>query len=519
MNTARDPQRLRQRAGEGLRGWRALALAVAAVASMGVAAGLPADGRTPATVAADDIGLRLAAPAAIVERVDAGDFQGAGAAIDAALADASLTADQRTALAFQRERMRRILLDFSLDEAAAKARLRRDIPDMSDAEFARWDAEGLVEARVIDGQRRWFNRGPSNLFRLSEEARRRRATPLVFYDSPLEQPHPHHAAVREAALASGERAVAPQRVRVTQSLTVKPDAVPAGETIRAWLPFPRAIPGQQDGIALRSTVPAAHQLAPESALQRTVYMEAPAVAGEPTAFSVTYELTVRAQYADIDPANVVPAVITPELAPYVAERPPHVVFTDAMRLHSARVVGDETNPWRIAQKLFAAVDSIPWAGAREYSTITNIGQHALEQGHADCGQQTLLLITLLRMNGIPARWQSGWIVSDGEYNNMHDWGWMYLAPYGWVPMDVTFGRLPGASEALAGFYLGGMDAWRIAFNDDWSREFVPAKRHPRSETVDLQRGEAEWDGGNLYFDQWSYDFQWQFLPPAMDDAT
>jgi transglutaminase-like putative cysteine protease len=308
-------------------------------------------------------------------------------------------------------------------------------------------------------------------------------------------------------------------VRVTQSLTVKPDVVPAGETVRAWLPFPRAIEGQQEGIALQSTVPARHQLAPESALQRTVYMEAPAVAGQPTAFSVTYELTVNAQYADIDPARVVPVEITPELAPFVAERAPHVVFSDAMRLESARIVGDEANPYRIAQKLFAAVDRIPWAGAREYSTISNIGQHALEQGHADCGQQTLLLITLLRMNGIPARWQSGWIFSDGDYDNMHDWGWMYLAPYGWVPMDVTFGRLPGADGKLQDFYLGGLDAWRIAFNDDWSREFVPAKRHPRSETVDLQRGEAEWDGGNLYFDQWTYDFAWQLLPPVTDDGN
>ena len=471
-----------------------------------------------ADASAIDIGARLAAPAAIVQLVDSGDFKGAEAAIATALGDASLSPAQRTALEFQRERMRRILLDFRLDEAAAKERLRRDIPDMTDADFARWDAAGLVEARVIDGERRWFNRGPSNLYRLSAEARERRTTPLKFHDSPLEVAvHPHHVQVREAALASGARAVAPQRVRVTQSLTVKPDAVPAGETVRAWLPFPRAIPGQQEAIELQATLPAGHQLAPASALQRTVYMEAPAVAGEPTRFSVTYELTVKAQYVDIDADRVVPAEITPELAPYVAERAPHVVFSDAMRLKSAQVVGDETNPYRIAQKLFAAVDSIPWAGAREYSTITNIGEHALEQGHADCGQQTLLLITLLRMNGIPARWQSGWIFSDGTYNNMHDWGWMYLAPYGWVPMDVTFGRLADADAALAGFYLGGLDAYRIAFNDDYSREFVPAKRHPRSETVDLQRGEAEWEGGNLYFDQWSYDFEWQLLPPVMDE--
>lgn len=50
--------------------------------------------------------------------------------------------------------------------------------------------------------------------------------------------------------------------------------------------------------------------------------------------------------------------------------------------------------------------------------------------------------------------------------------------------------------------LGGLDAYRVAFNDDHGRDLVPAKRHFRSETVDLQRGEAEWRGGNLYFDPW-----------------
>jgi hypothetical protein len=62
------------------------------------------------------------------------------------------------------------------------------------------------------------------------------------------------------------------------------------------------------------------------------------------------------------------------------------------------------------------------------------------------------------------------------------------------------------------FYFGGIDAYRIAFNDDYSRALVPAKQHFRSETVDLQRGEVEWKGGNLYFNQWQYDFQTQVLP-------
>jgi transglutaminase-like putative cysteine protease len=119
------------------------------------------------------------------------------------------------------------------------------------------------------------------------------------------------------------------------------------------------------------------------------------------------------------------------------------------------------------------------------------------------------------MNGIPARWQSGMVFSDNEvgYNNLHDWGAMYLAPYGWVPMDVSTGALASTDPAERDFYFGGLDAYRIAFNDDYSRAFVPAKQHFRSETVDLQRGEVEWSGGNLYFNQWQYDFQTQVLAP------
>jgi transglutaminase-like putative cysteine protease len=450
----------------------------------------------------------------IVRWVDGGHFREAEAAIAKALAQPGLGKDQRDSLEFQRERMRRILIDFTLDAGEAKARLRKQIPDLTDAEFATWDAAGLLEKQVIDGRTLYFKRAPANLFRISAEARARRKEQKPFDDGPNEVLNDHHRAVREAALASHTSSVLPRRENVTQVLTVKADAVPAGETVRAWIPYPRAIPGQQEDIRLVSSEPAGAKVAPESTLQRTAYLEKKAVAGKPTEFSITYELTLYARYVDIDPAKVTRAPITPELAPFVAERAPHIVFTDAMREYSRRVVGDETHPYRIAQKLFAAVDTIPWAGAREYSTISNIGDYTLHAGHGDCGEQTLLLMTLLRLNGIPARWQSGWIFSDGKYNNIHDWGQVYLAPYGWVPMDVTFGRLMAGADAKPGddklewFYLGGLDAYRIAFNDDYSRPFVPAKTFFRSETVDSQRGEVEWKGGNLYFDQWDYDFRW-----------
>ena len=457
--------------------------------------------------------------AQVVALVDDGQFRQAEAGIAAALADTSgLSAAQQRAYAYQRERMRRILLDFTLDEDAVRERVRKQIPDLTGAEFERWNAAGLFEHMVIDGRTLYFNRSPSNLFRLDKDALARRDPALrPLRDGPMESLNAHQRAIRDAALAEGRSSVLPLRLRMTQKLSVDADAVPDGQTVRAWIPYPQALPGQQEDIDFVASVPAAHELAADTAPQRTVYLEKPAQAGAPTEFSVTYELTIFGQYHAIDPAKVVAATITPELAPFVAERAPHVVFTDAMREFSRRVVGGETNPYRIVRKLFAAVDEIPWAGAREYSTISNISDYALHAGHADCGQQTLLLITLLRMNGIPARWQSGMVFSDGDYNNIHDWAYVYLAPYGWVPMDVTTGRLAadkgtGDDPSMEWFYLGGLDNWRIAFNQDWDRPFQPPKKHFRSDNIDSQRGEAEWDGGNLYFNQTGYDFEWEILP-------
>ncbi len=455
---------------------------------------------------------------AVVELVTAGQFQAADARIDAALKQSALSPDARRAFEFQRERMQRMRLDFSLTADQVKAKIREQVPNLTDAEFASWDAHGMLEHMYIDGQRMYFNRAPSNLFRLSAQARalRKVQTPLNssgFPENVVERMTGYDRSVIRRAQATGHSSVLPQRVEVTQTLTVNAGAVPPGKTIRAWIPYPRSIPGQQEDIRFVSSEPSMHRIAPKSALQRTVYLEQPARAGKPTVFKITYDVTLYAQYHAIDPAKVTPARITPELAPYVAERAPHIVFTEPLQVFSRQVAGDATNPYDIARRIFAAVDEIPWAGAREYSTIPDLSAYTLHAGHGDCGEQTMLLITLMRMNGIPARWQSGWTFTRGDYDDIHDWAEIYLAPYGWIPVDVTYGRLDSTDLALKWFYLGGLDNFRIAFNDDFSRPFVPAKQFFRSDTVDSQRGEVEWDGGNLYYDKWDYGFKWKILSP------
>ena len=110
-----------------------------------------------------------------------------------------------------------------------------------------------------------------------------------------------------------------------------------------------------------------------------------------------------------------------------------------MRALSQQIVGEETNPCLKAKKCYDWIaEHIKYSYAIEYSTIRNISDYCRRKGYGDCGQEALLFITLCRLNGIPARWQSGWNTFPGD-KAIHDWSEIYLAPYGWVPVDPYMG--------------------------------------------------------------------------------
>jgi transglutaminase-like putative cysteine protease len=229
---------------------------------------------------------------------------------------------------------------------------------------------------------------------------------------------------------------------------------------------------------------------------------------QPTIFNMVLEVT------NYNEANLIlPELIKPYnkksglYINHTKENVPHLVFTDKIKKLSNEIVGGEKNPYLISKKIFTWIsNNIPWAGAREYSTIENISEYCLTRGHGDCGIKTLLFMTLCRYNGIPAKWQSGWMLHPGEVN-LHDWCEVYFEGYGWVPVDQSFGLVDSDLEDEKYFFLGSIDPYHLIVNDDYSSTLFPAKIFPRSETVDFQRGELEWRGGNLYFDKWDYHME------------
>ena len=74
-------------------------------------------------------------------------------------------------------------------------------------------------------------------------------------------------------------------------------------------------------------------------------------------------------------------------------------------------------------------------------------------------------------------------------------------------------------RVIRDFYFGGLDQFRMAANSDHNQELIPAKSSMRSDTVDFQRGELEWDGHNIYFDQYSWELTWKEIPPLKDQRN
>ncbi|MBD3287943.1 transglutaminase domain-containing protein, partial [candidate division KSB1 bacterium] len=329
-----------------------------------------------------------------------------------------LSPEMRQDISFEIERLNRIKKDFTRSREYIIDYIKQYIPNVSDADIAKWEREKSLEYKIIDGEKRYFKWAGPNLFRIDKEAKKKKAE--VDSKKPP-QPDPfdldaHISEVVTSARQSDKSLLEPRRFRITYTLSVDENAIPAGKILRCWLPYPREVGERQTDVTYISSNPERHLIADNDAfLQRSIYLEKPVVAGERTEFRVVFEYTGHGVFHKIDPQQVTSPVITDDLKPFIIERPPHIVFSSELRSLSEKIVGKQKNHYRIAQKIFKWVDdNIPWASAREYSTFKNVSEYVLENRHADCGMQTIFFMTLCRMNGIPTRWQSGWVTEPGE---------------------------------------------------------------------------------------------------------
>lgn len=446
-------------------------------------------------------------------QINQGNFSQAQTLIENKLVDKNVSEIEKSELRFQIDVMDRIRKDFKRTRDKVITALKKYYPGLNDEMMGNWEKDNSLEMKIIDAEKRYFNNAVPNLFRIKKEAKAQKEKVDGIKIDPLDTfLKDYIPKVYEAAASTKERIVLPVKMKIKYSLTVKPNAVPEGEIIRCWLPYPKETNLRQTEIQLLRVSKREYTIADDKNLQRTLYLEETAKKDEPTKFEMELSYTSKAEFVNLfDSKQQITFNQTKEVFDeFTKEEFPHLVFSERIKNLSKQIIGDEKNSLQILKKIFIWVDeNTPWASAREYSTIPNITEYSLEHKHGDCGIQTLVFMTLCRYNGIPAKWQSGWMMHPPEIN-LHDWCEIYIDGFGWIPVDQSFGIKNYLDDAHRYFYLGGIDAYRLIVNDAFSKPLYPAKIYPRSETVDFQRGEVEWSGGNLYFDKWNYDMEVEY---------
>lgn len=406
----------------------------------------------------------------------------------------------------------RIELDFTFTEEEVIKQLETRLGPFSIEDRKTWEEKGWLEFRLIDGEKKYFKRTISNLglLRLFHENRsgwlqeNARDPALIF--------RLRHTAEVIKAAGRNQKPLMPVNMKVDYTITVDADAVPDGEIIRCWLPWPKSTHPRQEKVDLIDISSPQFSFAPDTAIHGSVYMEATARKGLPTLFKVSFRYQSSAEYFNPESIEPLPYDRYSRLhLRYTSEHAPQITFSDNVRRLADSIAGNEENPIIVVNKIYSWFkENIPWTGALEYSTMSDIPEYVIKNRRGDCGMQTFLFMSMLRYKGIPVRWQSGWMVPEiGK--NLHDWCEIYYEGTGWVPADISYDLQSSDNTALMNFYMSGIDSYRMIVNEGISGPLHPPKKFRRSEPYDFQRGEVEWSGGNLYFDKWDYNMKIEYL--------
>ena len=430
--------------------------------------------------------LALPLPEDILKRKWAGDLEGAARAIDLRL-EGELPEMLRLRLITEKERLRRLPTQYPWNRAQAIEQLRALVPDVTDEEFDALELAGRIDFIYIGGEKRYFVRFHRTLVKFPEMMRRMGKT----VDGKSPWLDPMIETIREKGMLR-------RRITLETSVYVDKDAFVPGD-YRAWLPFP-APSAQQSDIRLLSGDP--DSVAPGDAVARTAHWHRKLESWDK--FRMTYSYVSCIRYADPLHAPAPQEPLYTETAPTetdLGEEGAYLRFTPYLRALEKELSEGASTPAEKAWRYYAFVTTkVKYSFMRDYFQIDHHGEYCAVNLKGDCGLQALLFITLCRIGGIPARWQSGMSIDDG-YIGSHDWTQFYLPGWGWLFADPSFGggAYRNGSASRHAFYFGNLDPMRLVANRRYQAAITPPMEHFRIGPFDNQSGEIERLGAEVGF--------------------
>lgn len=423
--------------------------------------------------------LKVNLPEDILKLKCNGDFQGAQKLIDRRLAK-NIPLAMRKRLELETEILKTIKGEYpyTFDEALEK--MQHNIKDFTKEELIELQEDSQADWILIDGKVHFNDSFFGSLIKTRSDLEARLINKEAEDDERAEF-------LDENIKESKKNGGASYFMHLKASLQLKDEAVRKGKKVRVYLPIP--INCQQSNIKIINTTPEIKFIADENYPSRTVYFET--LLDENQEFSVEYSYESHLKYNNPDSLKVSdeqPTFDTGELEP-------QIMFTPYIKELAQEIVGDEKNPLINARKIYDYItQNVKYSYMRAYSTIVNIPEYCALNLKGDCGVQALLFITLCRCVGIPAKWQSGLAVT--PYNvGPHDWAQFYVAPYGWLFADPSFGGGAYRSGNMDrwNFYFGNLDPFRMVANSELQHEFDPPKKYYRHDPYDNQVGECEYE--------------------------
>jgi len=139
---------------------------------------------------------------------------------------------------------------------------------------------------------------------------------------------------------------------------------------------------------------------------------------------------------------------------------------------AAHIAGSIQDPWEKALAIGKWVHENLGQSMKECFSALQV----LEAGEGECQSHSLLMVSLARSAGIPARFAYGVVfMPDRGTFGFHTWVQVHVGD--WIPMDPTWGDFPAGVDhltlAVGGYgdqfrlfpYIMGKGGWRIKFRE------------------------------------------------------
>jgi len=434
--------------------------------------------------------LNIGLPGDILRHKMQGNLKEAIRLIDLYLQRENLPEALRCCMIAQREIMLRQPEDYPFTREDALRVLRTDIPDFTDAEFNALVDAGRIGWIYLNGEMHFFRRFYDTLLKTEHDIARRAGVVVSGSGTGAREDM-----LNRSMHIMKDKGSFSLRLRVRATLRVKDEHFTPGMFMRAHLPIP-ADCEQQSDIRIEKLFPENGLISPADALQRTVCWEE--TMQENHAFSVEYSYIHTEKYHD--PSALIPAAEQPAFC--TEEEAPHIVFTPYIRELVASLTEGIDNPLEKARRFYDFITlNMKYSFQPEYFMLESIPENCARNFTGDCGVFALLFITLCRCAGIPAQWQSGLCVEPDDCG-CHDWTRFYIAPYGWLYADPSFGTgsVRNHNEERRQFYFTSLDPYRMVANNAFQQNFTVEKQHWRADPYDNQSGEMETDSFGLRYE-------------------